>query len=366
MADLYWPFDTSTVSEWCGSDRGNGVIHCGTDFAVPQGTELRATVSGTIKRWENDGLGAHVLDIIRGDGLLVRNAHLSEMFVGTGDWVEAGQVIGRTGGAPGTDGAGYSTGPHLHWELRWDRLWNNGEWADPRTMNPAVFGQEQPIEPNQRVAGSLGVFRRAEPTQDSEHLEGDLEAGVVGTFDGWINGENRNGNPVWFRGAFSGNWFWSGAFTDSGTHDLADLNPAPVPVTPAPEPAQPVVNVPVVETPAPEQPAVVEPTPEPTPEPVKETPVPEISDEKKKDIQNKQEAFAGGITPISLGSIITNPRTRKIVWAVYGITGLVLLAIVGGMNNAGWLSPDWFLFIMGSYIALGPAFSGLAIANIKE
>jgi hypothetical protein len=129
---IVWPFPTSRVTEWAGTVRPGGVVHMGTDFGVPQGTPLKATVSGVITRHNNDGLGAYVLDIMRDDGLLVRNAHLSRMDVNTGDRVTVGQVIGLTGGAVGTKGAGSSTGPHLHWELRWDRLWQGGSWVDPR------------------------------------------------------------------------------------------------------------------------------------------------------------------------------------------------------------------------------------------
>jgi hypothetical protein len=139
MANLFWPFDLSTVTEWPGTVRAGGVVHMGTDFGIPQGTPLRATITGRIVRINNDGLGAYVLDIIRADGLCVRNAHLSRMDVNTGDQVTAGQVIGLTGGGRGTAGAGYSTGPHLHWELRWDRLWENGSWVDPRTVTVGSF-----------------------------------------------------------------------------------------------------------------------------------------------------------------------------------------------------------------------------------
>jgi hypothetical protein len=138
--EIYWPFDLARITEWCGTDRGGGVKHMGTDFGVPQGTPLKATISGRITRHNNDGLGAYVLDIVRSDGLLVRNAHLSRMDVNTGDQVTAGQVIGLTGGARGAAGSGNSTGPHLHWELRWDRLWQKGSWVDPRTMGVVQFG----------------------------------------------------------------------------------------------------------------------------------------------------------------------------------------------------------------------------------
>jgi murein DD-endopeptidase MepM/ murein hydrolase activator NlpD len=145
MATLYWPFPIATVSEWPASaGRPN---HTGTDFAIPQGTPLRATIDGKIVRHNNDGLGAYVLDIIADDGLLVRNGHLSRMDVQTGQRVTAGQVIGLTGGQPGTPGAGYSTGAHLHWELRRDRRWSGGAWLDPRKMKPQPINFSQKPTP---------------------------------------------------------------------------------------------------------------------------------------------------------------------------------------------------------------------------
>lgn len=57
----------------------------------------------------------------------------------------------------------------------------------------------------------------------------EIAASAIATFDGWIHGEAVSGNDVWFRGASSGLWSWSGGFTDTGTHDLADLNPVTPP-----------------------------------------------------------------------------------------------------------------------------------------
>lgn len=128
MATLYWPFSTSTVTEWPGQRPGS--YHIGTDFGIGQGTPLRATVDGRVSRW-TDQYGAYIVDIIADDGLLVRNGHLSRIDVSNGQRVTAGQQIGLTGGAPGTPGAGWSTGPHLHWELR-----RGSAWIDPRNLNP--------------------------------------------------------------------------------------------------------------------------------------------------------------------------------------------------------------------------------------
>lgn len=132
MPELYWPFSTALVSEWPGQRVGS--YHVGTDFAVPVGTTVRATSSGTIVFVGDDGLGGMTIDLRRDDGLIQRFGHLSKYLVSVGQRVEAGQDIALSGNT------GRSTGPHLHWELRWDRLWNGGNWVDPRTLSPATFG----------------------------------------------------------------------------------------------------------------------------------------------------------------------------------------------------------------------------------
>jgi murein DD-endopeptidase MepM/ murein hydrolase activator NlpD len=58
-----------------------------------------------------------------GQGLLTIYMHLSELKVKEGDNVAAGQLIALSGGT------GRSTGPHLHFAVRW-----RGEYLDPRTL----------------------------------------------------------------------------------------------------------------------------------------------------------------------------------------------------------------------------------------
>mgnify|MGYP007071622462 CR=1 FL=1 len=141
MATLYWPFSVATVTEWPGQRPGS--YHIGTDFGIRQGTPLRATVDGKVSRWV-DQYGAYIIDIVADDGLLVRNGHLSRIDVSNGQRVTAGQIIGLTGGIPGTPGAGWSTGAHLHWELR-----RGAAWYDPRTIQPQPinFG-DNPVTPD--------------------------------------------------------------------------------------------------------------------------------------------------------------------------------------------------------------------------
>lgn len=95
------------------------------------------------------------------------------------------------------------------------------------------------LQPTQRlVLATLPVRRRigAPSTTAPEGVA--LPASTVGNFTGWIRGENVNGNDVWFIGT-SGDFFWSGGFTDTGTHDLADHNP----VTPAPPTTRPTRTI---------------------------------------------------------------------------------------------------------------------------
>lgn len=136
MAQLYWPFDPSLINYPFGYAPGYGGFHNGIDFAVGQGTELRATVSGTIRNNDagaRDGAG---VDITTPDGWKVRMWHVSKFLVPNGSWVEAGQVVALSGGARGTWGAGNATGPHLHWGT-----FIGGQWVDPASLNPIMFGQ---------------------------------------------------------------------------------------------------------------------------------------------------------------------------------------------------------------------------------
>lgn len=70
------------------------------------------------------------------------------------------------------------------------------------------------------------------------------------------------------------------------------------------------------------------------------------------------------LAPADLGSIITNNNVRKVVWAIYGIIGIFIVGIMGGLTAAQWIAPEWFIFTTGAYTAISPAFASLAMANI--
>lgn len=227
-----------------------------------------------------------------------------------------------------------------------------------RPINSPIPAPAPPLAGNQRQAGADGANRRAEPSTQSPILEPHLEGGDIGNFVAWIHGEDPygSGNDVWFQGV-SGNWFYSGAFTDTGTHDLADANPS----TPEPTPT------PVESTPAPVEASKPKPKPENIEHKEKPVATPSAtptSPEELKAALDRQTALASGVKPADLGSIITNNKARFWTWAIFGLTGIAIIGIMGGLTAAQWIAPEWFIFSTGVYTAISPAFASLAMANI--
>ncbi len=87
--------------------------HRGIDFAGKIGTELMAVAPGrVVSAGERVGYGTTV-EIDHGLGFTTLYAHLSQIMVARGDWVRPGTVVGLGGST------GRSTGPHLHYEIRY-------------------------------------------------------------------------------------------------------------------------------------------------------------------------------------------------------------------------------------------------------
>lgn len=106
--------------------------HSGLDIAVPQGTPVEAAAPGVVA-WARTGTkdyGNYVM-IIHTNGLATLYAHLSRIDVKQDQIVSRGDIIGLSGGRPGTPGAGLSTGPHVHFEVR-----KGGIPVNPRPFLP--------------------------------------------------------------------------------------------------------------------------------------------------------------------------------------------------------------------------------------
>lgn len=91
---------------------GSTKFHEGLDFAASTGTKVFATADGKVSLARRAAKYGNCIEIDHGFNYLSRYAHLSEIVVKEGEMVKRGQLIGKVGST------GKSTGPHLHYEVR--------------------------------------------------------------------------------------------------------------------------------------------------------------------------------------------------------------------------------------------------------
>jgi len=114
-----WPvLGTITQGYWYG--------HRAIDIGAPTGSAVQATDGGFVSfaGWTDVGYG-YLIVVDHANGFATYYAHLSNIYVFVGQAVERGQVIGAVGST------GWSTGPHLHFEVR-----HYGTQQNPRAYLP--------------------------------------------------------------------------------------------------------------------------------------------------------------------------------------------------------------------------------------
>jgi murein DD-endopeptidase MepM/ murein hydrolase activator NlpD len=93
--------------------------HPAIDIRAKQGTPIAAPADGYVARTVDAGYGYSYIIIIHDNALSTVYGHVSAIYVKADNYVKAGDIIGLSGGMPGTRGAGRMTiGPHLHFEVR--------------------------------------------------------------------------------------------------------------------------------------------------------------------------------------------------------------------------------------------------------
>ncbi|MFA7266744.1 MAG: peptidoglycan DD-metalloendopeptidase family protein [Candidatus Nanopelagicales bacterium] len=90
---------------------GYSSCHTGDDIGAPSGTPIKAAAAGTVISTTSGGPYGNNTLISHGGGLVTMYAHQSRFGVKKGDVVSKGQTMGYVGST------GYSTGPHLHFEV---------------------------------------------------------------------------------------------------------------------------------------------------------------------------------------------------------------------------------------------------------
>lgn len=120
LESYHYPYIGRITSRY-GPRRGRA--HQGLDIGLKTGDPIYATFDGKVRVSKAAGDYGNLVIIRHNNGLETYYAHLSQRDVEVGDWVVAGQQIGLGGST------GRSTGPHLHYEVRY-----KGQSFDPERL----------------------------------------------------------------------------------------------------------------------------------------------------------------------------------------------------------------------------------------
>ena len=111
IPEFRWPMGGS-LTDFYGSPRGNRFgFHTGIDLAAPVGTFIGSAAPGIVVQTGWDGSFGNTVLVDHGGGVLTRYAHLDHIDVFLGAAVDSGTLLGFVGTT------GYSSGPHLHFEI---------------------------------------------------------------------------------------------------------------------------------------------------------------------------------------------------------------------------------------------------------
>ena len=92
---------------------GQNAMHEGVDFIADVGTPVFAAAGGVVVFGAHHHQYGNMVEIDHGNGFVTRYAHASRLIVKPGDLVQRGRKIAEVGTT------GRSTGPHLHFEVRY-------------------------------------------------------------------------------------------------------------------------------------------------------------------------------------------------------------------------------------------------------
>jgi murein DD-endopeptidase MepM/ murein hydrolase activator NlpD len=113
MMPVKAPYNASAFGRRVDPFTGQWAMHDGIDFLADFGSPIVAAAAGVIVFSGLHPQYGYMVDIDHGNDLVTRYAHASKLFVKEGDVVQRGHKIGQVGST------GRSTGPHLHFEVRY-------------------------------------------------------------------------------------------------------------------------------------------------------------------------------------------------------------------------------------------------------
>ena len=270
--------------------------HSGYDYAVATGTPVYATSAGTIVSTIDHPTRGNMVTLYDGK-YYHRFMHNTRFNVKPGQQVNEGDIVAYAGST------GLSTGPHVHWDMNTRGVDTNSfadfvdpdDWLKgriPQATQPAPAVASPTLVYQRMVRPSSSVYYRDAPNTTGKILQefpaGDPEPV---NFRGWVYGESVGGNNIWFVGRFTNGYSWSGAYTDTSTVGLEDLNTK---TTPAP-----TNNTADVTTP----------TPGTILTPITPDPIPSAAYSFNKDLPSVNEVIPAGLGSFEYGNFPDQPGT---------------------------------------------------------
>lgn len=113
--NMMWPTEGEVTSPFGWRTHpifGTQRLHTGIDIGADYGDSVRAADGGVVIHSDWMGGYGNAVIIDHGNGISTLYAHNSQLLAGEGQTVAKGQTVARAGST------GYSTGPHLHFEVR--------------------------------------------------------------------------------------------------------------------------------------------------------------------------------------------------------------------------------------------------------
>jgi murein DD-endopeptidase MepM/ murein hydrolase activator NlpD len=113
MLPVSAPYNASAFGRRVDPFTGQWAMHEGIDFLAEKGSPVVAAADGVVIFAGFHPQYGYMVDIDHGNDLVTRYAHQSKLIVKEGDVVQRGRKLGEVGST------GRSTGPHLHFEVRY-------------------------------------------------------------------------------------------------------------------------------------------------------------------------------------------------------------------------------------------------------
>jgi murein DD-endopeptidase MepM/ murein hydrolase activator NlpD len=168
MLPVRAPFNASGFGKRVDPFTGQLAMHEGIDFLADAGSPIVAAAGGVVVFAGFHPQYGYVVDIDHGNDLVTRYAHQSKLLVKEGDVVARGRKIGEVGST------GRSTGPHLHFEVRFRGVAQNpskfllASVPAPRgsaKVATAKVASESPARPADESPKSASATPAAEPAK---------------------------------------------------------------------------------------------------------------------------------------------------------------------------------------------------------